>query len=362
MPMISSLARTRDRVLVTGGFGFLGGHVLDQLLAGDVDVHVIDDLSSNPIDVPFLLDELGSPRNLTYEVRSVADFMTDDPGPYDQIIHLASVVGPAGVISHAGRIVPAIVHEAHLLADHAIGHGARLLFVSTSEVYGGGREGLCAEGDVRVVPAEPSCRLEYAVAKLAAETALLNRNALGDLDVVIVRPFNIAGPRQSGEGGFVLPRFLAQAWLGLPLTIFGDGSARRAFTHVADTTDGIIRALRRGTAGAAYNLGNPSNTISVSELANVVLEVTGSDAGTRRVDPSKIYGAAFTEANEKFPAPGRAVDELGWNPDQGVEAIVRDTWQYFLGADPDTRSRLAGSKVLEQLAMSGGASSIAIAS
>jgi nucleoside-diphosphate-sugar epimerase len=338
-----------SHVLVTGGFGFLGGHVVPRLLAKGAKVHVVDNLSSNPVTVDVLLDELGRPPQLTHDIGSLDDYMLDGPPRFDAIVHLASPVGPAGVLRHGGRIVSAVVGDTYVLADYALENGARLLDVSTSEVYGGGRDGLCAEDDAKIVPAETSFRLEYAVGKLAAETALINLHARDGLDAVIVRPFNIAGPRQSGEGGFVLPRFLAQARLGLPLTIFGSGKARRAFSHVEDMADGILLALERGAAGTAYNLGNHNNRITVEELADRVLEITESASQKELLDPKTVYGEAFVEANDKFPAAGRAVTELGWEPSRSVDEIVRDTWAYMTQATPEIFARLAGRKVIEQL-------------
>jgi UDP-glucose 4-epimerase len=341
---------TGKRILVTGGFGFLGGHLLPLLLkAGASEVHVVDNLSSNPITVEALLDELGRPQSLTYDIVSVDEFMRDGPPRFDSVVHLASPVGPAGVLRHGGRIVSRVVDDTYLLAEYALETGCRLLDVSTSEVYGGGRDGLCAEEDAKIVPAETSFRLEYAVAKLAAETALINLHARDRIDVVIVRPFNIAGPRQSGEGGFVLPRFLAQARLRLPLTIFGSGQARRALSHVEDMADGLLRALQFGVPGVAYNLGNHNNVVTIEQLADRVLEVTGSTSDKQFIDPKVIYGSEFAEANDKFPAAGRAVEELGWHPQRSVDQIVQDTWAYMCQASPEIFARLAGSKVIEQL-------------
>jgi UDP-glucose 4-epimerase len=338
------------RVLVTGGFGFLGGHLLEQLLAAGVRrLHVVDNLTSNPVGVDVLLNELGAADTLTFDTVSVADYLRGTPGEFDIVFHLASVVGPAGVLRHGGRIVSSIVDDTYLLADYAAERGARLVDISTSEVYGGGRDGLCREDDHKIVPPDASYRLEYAVAKLAAETALVNLWSRHGLDVVIVRPFNIAGPRQSGEGGFVLPRFLAQARLRLPLTVFGSGQARRAFSHVRDLADGIIRAGDRGVAGTAYNLGNHHNVITVDGLADCVLQVTGSESEKQYVDPTTIYGPTFVEANDKFPAAGRAIAELDWSPSADVEQIVRDTWNYMVDASPETFARLAGKKLIEQL-------------
>jgi nucleoside-diphosphate-sugar epimerase len=337
-------------VLVTGGFGFLGGHILEQLLNGGVGrVHVVDDLSSNPVGIEVLLSELPKAANLSYDLMTVRRYLEESPEPFDVVIHLASVVGPAGVLQHGGRMVSSIVNDTYLLADYALEHDARLVDVSTSEVYGGGRDGLCREEDPKIVPAETSYRLEYAIAKLAAETALVNLHARSGLDVTIVRPFNIGGPRQSGEGGFVVPRFLAQAQLELPLTIFGTGQARRAFSHVKDLAEGVIRATRYGIAGTAYNLGNHKNVVTVDELANCVISVTGSTSRKEYTDPMKIYGADFVEANDKFPAAGRAIVDLGWTPRYDVEAVVKDAWEYMRAASAETFARLAGRKVIEQL-------------
>jgi UDP-glucose 4-epimerase len=333
------------------GFGFLGGHVLEDILLGDdvEHVHVVDNLSTSPVPLEVLLSELPNTERLSYDVTTVREYLSQGPAQFDTIFHLASVVGPAGVLRHGGRIISAIVDDTYALADYALEHKARLVDVSTSEVYGGGRDGLCHEDDDKTVPAETSFRLEYAVGKLAAETALINLQQSSGLDTVIIRPFNIAGPRQSGEGGFVLPRFLAQARLGLPLTIFGDGQARRAFSHVKDLSDGIVRAGRHGSAGTAYNLGNHNNVVTVEGLADAVLRITGSSSEKLFLDPKEIYGPHFVEANDKFPAAGRAIAELGWTPTRGVDEVVQDTWKYFVGASPETFAKLAGKKLIEQL-------------
>ncbi len=347
---MSDYITPQTRILMTGGFGFLGGHVIEQLLAEGVGhIHVVDNLSSNPVPLAVLTSDLGDDPRLSWDITTVADYLDASPEPFDVVMHLASVVGPAGVLKHGGRIVSSIVDDSYRLADYALATGARLVDVSTSEVYGGGRDGLCREDDPKIVPSETSFRLEYAVGKLAAETALINLHAKSGLDVVIIRPFNIAGPRQSGEGGFVLPRFLAQARLGLPLTVFGSGHARRAFSHVSDLADGVIRVGRAGRPGTAYNLGNHDNVITVGGLAELVLSVTGSSSEIQLVDPKLVYGEHFVEANDKFPESGRAISELGWQPRHDVETVVRDTWDYMRNAAPDTFATLAGRKIIEQL-------------
>lgn len=116
-----------------------------------------------------------------------------------------------------------------------------------------------------------------------------------------------------------------------------------------DLADGVIRAAQRGAAGTAYNLGNHDNVITVEALADCVLEITGSPSPKEFVDPTDIYGTTFMEANDKFPAAGRAVTELGWRPTRGIEDVVLDTWSYMRASSAETFARLAGQKIIEQL-------------
>jgi UDP-glucose 4-epimerase len=206
---------------------------------------------------------------------------------------------------------------------------ARLCDVSTSEVYGGGRDGYCAESDAKIIPPKISVRLEYAVAKLACEVALANTTRVSDLFAVVIRPFNIAGPRQSGKGGFVLPRFIQQALRGESITVYGNGGAIRAFTHVEDVVDGIVRALRCGKAGEIYNVGNPANKTTIHDLARRVVRIADSKSKIDFVDPKELFGPLFEEANDKFPDSDRAQRELGWRPQHDLDRVIRDTLEYI---------------------------------
>jgi UDP-glucose 4-epimerase len=320
------------QILVTGGFGFIGGHLIERLLDDPNNhVHVVDNLSSCPIPYPLLIDELEHPPNLTYETISIWEFFhisSKNLCVYDEIYHLASPVGPAGVLQHAGQMIGNVVDDIYLLINLALREDAKLVDVSTSEVYGGGAGGLCAEGLDKIISADTTVRLEYAIAKLAAETAIINTCKVNPLRASIVRPFNVAGPRQSGVGGFVLPRFIDQAMRGEPLTVFGDGNQVRAFTHVADIVDGLIRVMESGQSGEAYNLGNPINKTSINEMANRVNDITGNQAGVTYVDPKDIFGDLYAEGAEKYPDARKAISELGWSPKYGIIATITDALRY----------------------------------
>lgn len=284
------------RAIVTGSAGFIGSHLVDRLTADGWEVFGID-------------------RRDGPSIQGI----TELPDSADAIFHLASPVGPVGVLGWAGRLATEVIECAAIVARWAGWYGCPLINVSTSEVYGSG--GSDAEDDVCVFRPETSARKEYAVAKLAAETMVRNTEGL---DVRIVRPFNVAGPRQSAEGGFVIPRFIAQARAGVPLTVYQPGTQRRAFTHVADIADGLVRALICGKPGETYNLGNGANSTTIVDLAGSVLSVLGLDGRVEIVDPVTLHGPAFREAPDKLPNADKAMRELDWHPTRGLRQIIAD--------------------------------------
>src|SRR3954471_5148106 len=145
---------TTRNILVTGGFGFLGSHLVEKLLAEPgARVHVVDNLSTSPINVDAFVKRIGAPPALTYELISIEDYTKalTSPPRFDEIYHLASVVGPVGVLAHAGQITRTITDDTYRIVDLVNATGARLCDVSTSEVYGGGRDGYCSENDAKII-------------------------------------------------------------------------------------------------------------------------------------------------------------------------------------------------------------------
>lgn len=297
--------------LVTGGAGFIGSHLVERLLSEGHRVLVIDDFRTG-------VTRIDGARYIELPMA----YATRPPADVDVIYHLAGPVGPVGVLSQAGVIVPEIVGAADLLRTWALYWDCPLVYVSTSEVYGLQQQPMTEQAP-RIIASGHSARMEYAVAKLAAETMLLNTDGL---DVRIIRPFNVAGPRQREEGGFVLPRFIRQAKAGEPLTVYGDGSQRRAFTHVLDIVDGIVRAAEKGQPGEVYNLGNPANECSIEELASDVMDVVapGKPLEWTHVDPRDLWGPAFHEAPDKVPDITKARELLGWNPAMTRRQVIED--------------------------------------
>ena len=297
-------------IVVTGGFGFIGSNLVDRLLSDGHEVVVIDD-GRNKTSPPPEREGLRIIRRAVERTE-----LSEKP---DVIYHLAAPVGPVGVLDRGGSITREVVESSYKVGSWAKWAGCPLVDVSTSEVYGSG--GADSENDPCTFQAWPSARKEYAVSKLAAETMLLNTPGL---DVRIVRPFNVAGPRQSAYGGFVIPRMIQQARTGRPLTVYQPGTQRRAFTHVADIVDGIILAAERGTPGEVYNLGNPANSVTMFQLASRVREVLHIEVPVEIVDPVELWGPSFREAPDKLPVATKAERELGWLPKRGLNEIIRD--------------------------------------
>lgn len=300
--------------VVTGGLGFIGSHMVDRLLLEGLDVIVIDNHRTSSQRADDLWPG-GRVKVMELDMREVRAL----PATPEVVFHMASPLGAVGVLSNGGYTTPEIVELSRLAGRWAAGAGAPLIDISSSEIYGGGEDGVCGEHMPRVVPPGAWARLEYQTAKLAAEVMLLN---MPDLDVRIIRPFNVAGPRQSPLGGFVLPRFVQQALTGQPLTVYTPGTQRRALTHVFDTIEGIWLAWQKGTPNRDYNFGHPGNTCSVMRLARDVIEYVG-DGEVTIINPTQVH-PLFIEPPEKLPNANRAMLELGWTPTRSRAEIIRD--------------------------------------
>lgn len=317
------------RILITGGVGFIGGWLVSDLLSDpDNKLYVVDDLSSNPTPyVDWYLD-LPSGHNMSFFEMTVQDFARfayhNGQVDFDEIYHLASPVGPAGVLAWRGSMVRQIVDDTYAVLGLATRMNAKLVYVSTSEVYGGGQSGACSERMDRIVPARMTTRLEYAVAKLAGEAAVLN----SPVRARIVRPFNVAGPRQSSKGGFVVPRFIEQATKNEPITVFGTGTQIRAFTHVRDIAQGLIKVAQNGSDGEVYNLGYMQNMTTVEYLAETVKQLTRSTSDIIHVNGKDVYGPLYEEAADKWPVEVRHGD-LHWWPHYGISDIIHDAVEYM---------------------------------
>lgn len=311
------------KALVTGGLGFLGSHLVERLLQAECSVTIVDNQSTNAVGPHFFAN---SCRVVTNDVM---DYEQDET--FDLVFHLASVVGPAGVLKHSGNIGCDMIQNAKRMFELCLGQGASFILVSTSEVYG--RDGVFPEDVYKIVPAKITVRGEYGAGKLLAEVSTINKAKVAPLRFHIIRPFNIAGPRQQPLGGFVLPRFIRQAVNEEPITVFGDGTQQRAFTHVRDIVEGIVSVAFSDVTNEVWNIGNLGNRTTINELASLVREVTKTRSDIVHIDPKTVYGTLYEEAFDKLPDTSKIERVLGWRPKYDLEGIVRDTYEYYLSRE-----------------------------
>jgi nucleoside-diphosphate-sugar epimerase len=317
----------KKHVLITGGLGFIGTHVADAYLAAGHAVIMLDSMVTAVTDGSWYSGVPGA----TVMKISVEEFFAQggDVAGYDLVIHAASHVGPAGILKYIGRLGFEIVNATHMVIEACVAADRPLVVFSSAEVYG--RSGRLAEGDDIVVPMPYSTRIEYAVGKTLTEIMALNSRRRG-LKAIVVRPFNITGPRQSKAAGFVMPTFVQQAQAGTPLTVFAGGQQTRAFLAATDLARFLLENLDAAFATGLpiFNVGNPHNTISVLDLAHRIKRLTGSASRIDFVDGKKIHGELYEEAAsvDKLPVL-EAARAAGWEPSVDLDTLIRQTIAFY---------------------------------
>jgi nucleoside-diphosphate-sugar epimerase len=314
-------------IVVTGGLGFIGSHVVDGYLAKGAEVTIID---SEITSVTNGSEFDAHPRCKVIR-SSIEDFFASGNSfkGAERVIHAAAHVGPVGILKWAGRLGPDIVQSTELVIQACLAAGVPLCTFSSAEVYG--RSGLLGEKDDIRVPTGYNARIEYAIAKTLTEAMTVNSRQWG-LRGIVIRPFNIAGARQSRAAGFVMPTFVQQALAGKPLTVFATGEQIRAFTAASDLsrflTDHMDVAL--DSDNRIYNIGNPANATTIWELAERVKRILGSDSPIVHADARAIHGPMYEEAEsfEKVPVLDAAL-AIGWEPIADLDALICETAAYY---------------------------------
>lgn len=322
------------QVLVTGGAGFIGSHLSEALVARGDTVVVLDDLSTGSVDN--LAAVAGDPRCTLVE-GSILDrsLVHDLVAGSDAVVHLASPVGVRLIVERPLQAIRTIIHGTESVLDAAVEHGTKVLVASTSEVYGKNTNVLHEDAD-RLCGPTTVPRWSYSTAKAIDEfLAFGSWQELG-LPAVVLRFFNTVGPRQVGTYGMVLPRFVAQALLGEDLLVYGDGSQRRCFCNVADAVRAAIGLLDHPDAvGQAFNVASEEE-VTIHELADRVLDLTGSASQVRRVPLEAVYGERFEDMERRRPDTSRVRGLLGWSPRSTLDATIKDVVAEALRVGPGT--------------------------
>ena len=328
-------------VLVTGGAGFIGSHLVEALLARGDRVVVIDDLSTGRrANLP------DAHPALTVVIARLADAIgtPELDRPFDTIFHFAAAVGVQRVIDDPIRSVENNVSETADILRFALAHGprsgtaARFLFASSSEVYGKSTQTPFREDADTVFGPTSARRWSYGASKALGEHLVLAHAERHALPATIVRLFNTVGPRQIGQYGMVLPRFVASALRREPLRVFGDGSQSRCFCDVRDVAPAIIDLADHPSAvGGVFNVGSDV-PITIADLARAVNDHLGNPAGITLVPYDQAYGPGFEDLAQRVPCLSRIRSLLAFQPRFGLADTVRDIASSFRAANPGPAS------------------------
>lgn len=315
------------RCLVTGGAGFIGSHLTEQLLDRGHEVTVLDNMSTG---ARANLARIENHPQLTVHVGSITDpvVLTDAVRGCDMIYHLAAAVGVKLVADDPVRTIETNIYPTELLLRLAVQAGLPFFLASTSEVYGKNPKERWTEEDDLHFGATTRPRWAYGCSKAIDEFLALAYHRKYQLPVVIGRFFNVVGPRQVGHYGMVIPRFVDQALDGGPIVVYDDGQQVRCFAHVREVVQSVIQLMQtEAAAGKVFNIGG-DQPVSIRELAEQVIA---------RVDPAiplnflayaDAYGADFEDIRRRVPDLGRLESTLGFKPSMPLGGILDEIIQW----------------------------------
>lgn len=306
--------------MVTGGAGFIGSHLVELLLRSDYSVHVVDDLSTGKLGN--LAAVRAHPR-LQVTVASAADAEVADRvvAGADIVFHLAGVVGVRRLAEEPLAVMQANLHSTETMLRACSSRGVPVLVTSSSEVYGDGPVPFVEGSQVRPGSTE-GLRGGYACAKAMGEWLASAHAEQSNLPVIVARLFNTVGPRQTGDHGMVLPRFVQQAVRGEPLTVYGGGQQTRCFAHVRDVTRALLGlATSRSVPGRVVNVGSDLET-SVGTLAQMVRDAAQSSSLIDNVPFGDVFPEGFVDPSRRVPSLKRLQTANGWVPETPLQTIV----------------------------------------
>ena len=330
------------RFLITGGAGFIGSHLVDALVTRGDEVLVLDDLSTGRrenIEHHLEFEQVKLVDGSVLDADLVADCMRQ----VDACMHLASAVGVQLVVDKPLDSLQLNVRGNDIVISAAAEHGRRLLFSSTSEIYGKNSEGGIKETSDRIMGSPYKARWAYATAKAYGEHLAYAYHRERGAEVVVARLFNTVGPRQTGFYGMVLPRFVRQALADEPLTVYGNGTQSRCFAHVYDTVHALVLLMDCESAtGQVFNVGCPTE-VPIVELARRVIERSGSSSTVTFVPYEDAYGEGFEELGRRKPDITQVKTVTGWSPSRDVDEAIDDVIAYERSTGSARgRLRLAG--------------------
>jgi len=316
------------KILITGGAGFIGSHLAEKLLKEGHQISVIDNLSTGKYSN---IIHLIKKSDFTYKIDSILnrEVMEEMIKEADQIYHLAAAVGVKYIIDNPLLSLKTNVVGTENVLEFANKYKKKVLIASTSEIYGKSDNIPFKEEDDRLLGSTHISRWSYSSSKAIDEFLALAYYREKKLPVVIVRCFNTVGPRQTGQYGMVIPKFVHNALLNHPITIFGDGKQSRCFCDVDDVTDGMIKLMNTKKAeGEIYNIGN-DKSISIEELAQMIKKMTKSRSKIEYIAYEDAFEEGFEDMRHRKPDLTKINKLIGFKPKYELDKILERTIAYF---------------------------------
>lgn len=316
------------KILITGGAGFVGSHLADKLIGEGHHITVIDNLSTGRYAN---VEHLEGNENFRLIIDTVlnADLMEELIRESDRVYHMASAVGVRLIMERPVQTIETIFRGTDVVLQFCSRYRKRVLIPSTSEVYGKGASIPFRESDDLLTGSTDKHRWAYACAKTLDEFLALAHWKETRLPVVVVRLFNTVGPRQTGQYGMVVPRFIKSALKNEPIPVHGDGNQARCFGHVLDVVEGLVKTLETPECfGQVINLGNDQET-TIRELAEKAIATTKSTSEIKYIPYDEVYGEGFEDMQRRVPSLEKAERLLGYKPTRGLDKIINDVAEQF---------------------------------
>lgn len=315
------------KVLITGGAGFIGSHLAERLLARGDEVHLLDDLSTGSIENIVLIK---SHPNLTYHIDTIRNYRltAELVDTCDIVYHLAAAVGVRLIVESPVSTIETNIRGTDIVLSLAAKKRKRVVITSTSEVYGKRNRVPFSEDDDLVMGPTNKGRWSYACSKAIDEFLAIAYWKEKRVPTVIARLFNTVGPRQTGRYGMVIPNFVQQALTGQDITVYGDGTQTRCFTHVSDVVTALIAIAEHPQAvGEVYNIGS-DHEISMLELAERIKHLTESASNIVFVPYDEAYEAGFEDMMRRVPDIAKIRALIGYNPKVDLDAMLTSIIDY----------------------------------
>ena len=320
-PASDLLSRTAKYILVTGGAGFIGSHLVERLLAEGKPVVIIDDFSTGSCENLRPVANHPSLRIIDSKLSACPE-LSELVAKAECIFHLAAAVGVELVLQSPVRTLQVNLRETEVILEAASRHGVPVLLASSSEVYGKGRGKELSEQDDLIIGPPQITRWGYACSKLMDEFLALAYAREHRLPVVIARIFNTVGPRQAGRYGMVLPRFITAAKTGRPLRVHGNGRQTRCFCYVGDTVEALLRLTQCEAArGQIFNVGG-TEEVAIAALAQRVIDLTKSPSKIEFVSYDEAYGPGFEDLPQRKPNVQKLEATTGFRPNRSLDSII----------------------------------------